>query len=942
MNGGAENQGDAPSASTTLRYYLSTDTTITTSDTEIGTASVNPLGPSGGYRAGIRPTAPSTPGTYYYGACVDSVSGELDTTNNCSTVLEVVVGAAPVPDLVVDASTVSESAPAAGARFTLSAMVRNQGDGRSDSTTLRYYRSTDATITTSDTSVGTDSVSGLNASGSSPESISLTAPSTSGTYYYGACVDSASDESDTTNNCSPAVTVTIGAVTAPDLVVDTPTVMDNSAITGATFTLNATVRNQGNGASASAWLRFYHSSDTTITSSDALVSANIYVDGLNPSGSSAKWANLTAPSTAGTYYYGACVESVTGESDTMNNCSAAVTLTVGTPDLVVDSPTVSDSASTAGGGFKLSATVRNQGIVSSGSTALRYYRSADTTITTDDTRVGSYVSGVDPLSPSSTSTYSINLTAPTTTGTYYYGACVDSVTGESDTTNNCSAAVTVTITAPDLVVDTHTVTDSSPTAGASFTVNVTVRNHGDATSGSATLSYYRSTDSTITASDTEVGTDSVPRLDALESSAESISLTAPITTGTYYYGVCVAPVTGESDTTNNCSAAVTVVVSVASAPDAPTGLTATGDGQTEIDLSWTAPSDDGGTNITGYKIEVSTDGSSWSDLEANTRSTSTTYSHTGLTAGSTRYYRVSAINSAGTGSVSNVGMATTVSQPNRAPVAVGTIPDWVSVPDGWEWLDVSSYFSDPDDDTLSYSAVSSDTAVAISDSVLGSRVFIRALELGTATVTVTARDPGGLEATQAISVTVKYPNRRPETVGSISTQTIVVSQTIAVDVSPYFRDPDDDLLSYEVSPSDANAIGVSVSGSTVNIEARAVSAALVTFVTVTASDPDGLQAVLRIDVRILETVNIRITECFIFQNQHFARFKATARVSVSSLVVKTYAVDSRNNDQHLMETIDIGNLSAGNSHEELTSRFFPAHLARFLTTCGVSAIATSN
>ena len=148
MNGGAENQGDAPSASTTLRYYLSTDTTITTSDTEIGTASVNPLGPSGGYRAGIRPTVPSTPGTYYYGACVDSVSGELDTTNNCSTVLEVVVGAAPVPDLVVDASTVSDSAPDSGASFTLYATVRNQGNGSSTFTTLRYYRSTDSTITT--------------------------------------------------------------------------------------------------------------------------------------------------------------------------------------------------------------------------------------------------------------------------------------------------------------------------------------------------------------------------------------------------------------------------------------------------------------------------------------------------------------------------------------------------------------------------------------------------------------------------------------------------------------------------------------------------------------------------------------------------------------------------------------------------------------------------
>ena len=67
-------------------------------------------------------TAPSTPGTYYYGACVDSVSGESDTTNNCSGSVTVNVGAAPAPDLVVDTPTVSESAPFAGARFTLSAL----------------------------------------------------------------------------------------------------------------------------------------------------------------------------------------------------------------------------------------------------------------------------------------------------------------------------------------------------------------------------------------------------------------------------------------------------------------------------------------------------------------------------------------------------------------------------------------------------------------------------------------------------------------------------------------------------------------------------------------------------------------------------------------------------------------------------------------------------
>ena len=94
-------------------------------------------------------------------------------------------------------------------------------------------------------------------------------------------------------------------------------------------------------------------------------------------------------------------------------------------------------------------------------------------------------------------------------------------------------------------------------------------------------------------------------------------------------------------------------------PGAPTGLTATASGPTQIDLSWSAPSSDGGAAITGYRIEVSANGSTWSELEADTGSTTTSYSHTGLTAETTRHYRVSAINSTGTGAASNIAIGTT-------------------------------------------------------------------------------------------------------------------------------------------------------------------------------------------------------------------------------------------------------------------------------------------
>ena len=102
-------------------------------------------------------------------------------------------------------------------------------------------------------------------------------------------------------------------------------------------------------------------------------------------------------------------------------------------------------------------------------------------------------------------------------------------------------------------------------------------------------------------------------------------------------------------------------------PDPPTGLTATAVSPTRIDLAWVAPEYDGGAEIIGYQIEVSADSAaSWAVLEASTGSTATAYSHTELPPGSTRFYRVSAINVAGTGEPSNVASASTDDPVGRA------------------------------------------------------------------------------------------------------------------------------------------------------------------------------------------------------------------------------------------------------------------------------------
>src|SRR5205085_8298927 len=112
---------------------------------------------------------------------------------------------------------------------------------------------------------------------------------------------------------------------------------------------------------------------------------------------------------------------------------------------------------------------------------------------------------------------------------------------------------------------------------------------------------------------------------------------------TYTYRISAINSIGTSSPSSTASATTS-----STAPQPPTGLTATTFSSSQINLSWTAPSNNGGSAITGYEIERSTDGgTTWSAIVANTGSTVTIYSNTGLATNTTYTYRVSAINSVG-------------------------------------------------------------------------------------------------------------------------------------------------------------------------------------------------------------------------------------------------------------------------------------------------------
>ena len=126
------------------------------------------------------------------------------------------------PDLIVQPPSASAVVLTPGQAFTLQVTVENQGDEQAAATVLHYYRSNNTTISATDTEVGTGAVDALDASATSEQSIELRA-SVGVERYYGACVASVRDESNTDNNCSSAVKITVsGQEEGEDVVVEEP------------------------------------------------------------------------------------------------------------------------------------------------------------------------------------------------------------------------------------------------------------------------------------------------------------------------------------------------------------------------------------------------------------------------------------------------------------------------------------------------------------------------------------------------------------------------------------------------------------------------------------------------------------------------------------------------------------------------------------------------
>ena len=107
-------------------------------------------------------------------------------------------------------------------------------------------------------------------------------------------------------------------------------------------------------------------------------------------------------------------------------------------------------------------------------------------------------------------------------------------------------------------------------------------------------------------------------------------------------------------------------------PEAPAALVAAvapadGVGSGEVKLAWSEPTSTGGGAITGYVIESSIDGSTWTRVEGgkevSSTSLATTFTVGGLTNGTSHSFRVAAVNAVGAGPWSSTVDATPVGTP---------------------------------------------------------------------------------------------------------------------------------------------------------------------------------------------------------------------------------------------------------------------------------------
>lgn len=187
---------------------------------------------------------------------------------------------------------------------------------------------------------------------------------------------------------------------------------------------------------------------------------------------------------------------------------------------------------------------------------------------------------------------------------------------------------------------------------------------------------------------------------------------------------------------------------------------------------------------------------------------------------------------------------------NAGPESAGTLTDLTlqenTAP---QVIDLSTAFSDPDGDTLTFTALSSAPG-KVAVTLNGNSLSIEPKAHGSAVITVTANDPRGGSIQVPFTVSV---NSAPVAAEQLEDRTMYIVDPVAtVNLSDVFTDADGDVISYTAVSDNTGVLTASASGGTLTLTAIAEGTANVT---VTAADARGGTVTVSFKVTVTQKLN---------------------------------------------------------------------------------------
>jgi len=208
-----------------------------------------------------------------------------------------------------------------------------------------------------------------------------------------------------------------------------------------------------------------------------------------------------------------------------------------------------------------------------------------------------------------------------------------------------------------------------------------------------------------------------------------------------------------------------------------------------------------------------------------------------------------AISAADPGRLSaNATVQVTVAAVNDAPV-LSTLPAVEFDEDGSSSISLNAVVDDPDntDAQLTWRASGGQNVTV---SVANGRASFGSARNwhGTERITLTVADPGGLEATGTMQVTVKAVNDAPQ-ISAIPAQRFDEDRSTAVELGPHGSDLDGDALTWYATSPNAS-LRATISGSTLNLSAEENWNGGPISVAISAADPGRLSANSSVQVTV--------------------------------------------------------------------------------------------